>query len=152
MKLTAVVTLFFPMLAWADSNWLITPQEVSQESAWVEEHPSAMRLNAKPPTPGSPDIDLIAPANLGDPLKTPFPIHLVFKPKDGAAIKPGSFRILYGFLKLDITERLTGHAKVGPDGIEVQSADIPPGTHHLITRVSDDRGRQGESDFDFTVK
>lgn len=152
LKLAAAIALIFPVLAWADTNWLITPQEVSQETAWVEDHPSAMRLSAKPPTPGSPDIDLLAPSNLNDPIKAPFPIHLVFKAKDGAVIKPESFRILYGFLKLDITDRLTGHAKVGPDGIEVASADIPPGSHHLITRVSDDRGRQGETDFDFTVK
>lgn len=152
IKLVAAVSLISPILVMADSNWLITPQEVSHETAWVEAHPSAMRMSAKVPSAGSPDIDLVAPTNLEDPIKAPFPIHLVFKAKDGATIKPGTFRILYGFLKIDITDRLAGHAKVGPDGIEVKSADIPAGNHHLITRITDDRGRQGETDFEFTVK
>jgi hypothetical protein len=44
------------------------------------------------------------------------------------------------------------HAKVQPDGIEVAKAEIPPGTHRLFTRVSDDKGHQGEMEFDFTVQ
>jgi hypothetical protein len=136
----------------ANPTWLVTPDEVNQETAWRAVNPEPLMLRPKNVPPGKPDIAMVTPAVLADPLKTPFPIRIAFKAKDGAVIKPETFRALYGFLKVDITERLTGKAKVTMEGINVESAAIPSGSHRLVLRVSDDKNREGEAEIRFTVE
>lgn len=139
--------------AWAtEPAWLVTPEEVREDAAWAQQHPGAGEFAAKAFTPGAPAISMIAPASLAEPLKAPFPIRISFKAQDGAAIKPDSFRALYGFLKVDITDRLAAHAKIAPEGIDVERADIPAGSHRILLRISDDRDRQGETEIRFTVQ
>jgi hypothetical protein len=137
---------------WAEPAWLVTPDEVKQDAVWAQKNPAAEEFSPRAFAPGAPDISMVSPASLAEPLKAPFPIRISFKAQDGAAIKPESFRALYGFMKVDITERLAGRAKVGPEGISVDSANIPAGNHRLFLRVSDDRDRQGETEIRFTVQ
>lgn len=150
-KLLAAAAMAVPLIAWAEPNWLVTPQEAVQDAAWGASHPAPPKMRTRGLAPGTPDINVIAPASLKEPLKAPFPIRLAFKAKDGATIKPESFRALYGFLKIDITDRLAGRAKIGPEGIEVDKANIPAGNHRLVLRVSDDRDRDSEVELKFAV-
>lgn len=138
--------------AFAEPNWLVSPDEVKQDAAWVGKHGAPVAYRTRAFAPGVPEISVVSPASVSEPLKAPFPIKVTFKAKEGATIKPDSFRALYGFLKVDITDRLAGRAKVGPEGLTVESADIPAGNHRLMLRVSDDRDRQAETEIRFSVQ
>ncbi|MDD5248756.1 MAG: hypothetical protein PHY45_07215 [Rhodocyclaceae bacterium] len=151
-KWLALAAIACAAAALAQPTWLVTPDEARQDAAWAQQHPAADEFTTRAFAPGAPDISMVSPASLAEPLKAPFPIRIVFKAQDGATIKPESFRALYGFLKVDITERLAGRAKVGPEGISVDSANIPAGNHRIVLRVSDDRDRQGETEIRFTVQ
>ena len=50
-------------------------------------------------------IDVVEP-DTTKPIKSPFSIHVRFRPESGARIVPASFRVKYGWLNLDITQRL----------------------------------------------
>lgn len=133
----------------ADPAWLVTPDEAARDwkRSQIEDAPRV----AKSFVPGAPDLALVKPANLAEPLKAPFPINLAFKAKDGAAIVPESFKALYGTFRLDITDRIVRHAKVTAGGINLDKAEIPSGSHKLILQVKDDRNRQGEVELRFSV-
>ncbi len=151
-KWLGVVAMVCAGTALADPNWLISPEEVKQNAAWVGKHGEPVAYKTRAFSPGQPEISVVSPAAVSEPLKAPFPIRVTFKAKEGATIKPDSFRALYGFLKVDITDRLASRAKIGPDGISVESADIPAGNHRLMLRVSDDRDRQAETEIRFSVQ
>ena len=151
-KWLGVVAIVCSGAALAEQNWLVTPDEVKQEAVWEENNPAARTFRTRAFLEDSPDIILVTPVSLLEPLKAPFPIHVSFKAKDGAIVKPESFRVLYGFLKIDITERLASRARIGTEGASVENADIPAGNHRLVLRVSDDRGRQGETELRFSVQ
>lgn len=149
----AMMAVFCAQTCRAEPTWLITPDEVQQDSAAApktERKSGVFRTRAIPTS--APEIAVTAPVSLGEPLKAPFPIRVAFKAKDGAAIKPESFRAYYGFLKVDITERLAGKAQVTADGISVENANIPSGSHKLTLRVTDDRDRQAETEIRFSVQ
>jgi hypothetical protein len=139
-------------LANAQDVWLVTPEEVQREAAWAGTHPPSATRRTRAITPANPEIAVVKPESLAEPLKAPFPIQILFRAREGAVIVPESLRILYGFMRIDITERLTARAKVTPAGIVVESAAIPPGNHRLLIRVSDDRERQGEAELRFAVQ
>lgn len=103
------------------------------------------------PEPGAPVIELQTP-KLQDTLKAPFAIHLVFKAAEDAEVVPDSFKVLYGFLKLDITERITQHAKPTKDGLSVEQANIPAGSHKLLLQIRDSKNRQAEKTMSFNVE
>lgn len=66
-----------------------------------------MLQRSLPGPPPRPRIDLLRPVL--DPqlrLKSPFPIEVRFIPWLDAAIDPGSFRVLHGNLRLDVTARI----------------------------------------------
>lgn len=152
-KCLALAFVICTSAAWAgEPAWLVTPDEVREDATWAQKHPGAGEFAAKAFVPGAPAIAMVSPASLTEPLKAPFPIHISFKAQEGATIKPESFRALYGFLKVDITERLAGRTKIAPDGINVERADIPAGNHRILLRISDDRDRQGETEIKFSVQ
>ena len=64
---------------------------------------------------------------------------------------PDSFRVLYGVLKIDLTERLQAHARLSESGVVVEGAQMPQGTHRLLLRVADDKGRTAEQTVVFRV-
>lgn len=148
----ALATLAALPLAAAEPLWLVTPDEVRADAAWGQSNPASQPYRTRAFAPGLPEIAVVAPTSLAAPLTAPFPIRVVFKAQDGAAIKPDSFRAYYGFLKVDITERLAGRAKVGANGIDIESAAIPAGNHRLFLRVSDDRDRESEKEIRFSVQ
>lgn len=97
------------------------------------------------PVPRSlPGIEVLAPAADGRPVASPLRLQVAFLPPADARIVPGSFRILYGLLKLDVTERLQRHAKLSESGVVVEQAQVPQGTHRLLVRVADEKGRVAE--------
>ncbi|MBL8483037.1 MAG: hypothetical protein JNJ60_12635 [Rhodocyclaceae bacterium] len=130
---------------------LVGAEEVAREQAFLRDAPASQVLSKSMAVPGAPGIEIDAP-KLGAVLAAPFPIRVVFKPAEDAQILPDSFRVLYGFLGLDITQRVLKHVRPTPGGFSIERAEIPEGAHRLKMSVRDDRGRLGETEVNFTVQ
>ena len=114
--------------------------------------------NAKPPLPAkfvapkdAPLIELSAP-KLSAPVSSPTPIELKFQLTPPSAVKPETFKVLYGSFEIDITKRILNVAKVTETGVFVQEANLPKGKHKLLMVVEDNAGRRGNRSIDFKVK
>lgn len=93
-----------------------------------------------------PTIKLVNPAE----TKSPFDLKVKFQAHGGAAIEPGSVKVVY--LKspiVDITDRVKPF--VSPDGIDMAKAEIPAGRHTIRIDVKDSEGRAGSSTVELTV-
>jgi len=105
----------------------------------IEEEPAA----AASAQPGAPVIEVEAAA--ADATAEPgAPIRLVFKAAPDAHIVLGSFKVLYGFWRIDITSAILRHARPAAGGLVLEDAQIPRGEHKLLLQVRDDKDRQGE--------
>ena len=114
--------------------------------------------NAQPPfkaksvaTKYAPVIELSAP-KLSAAVSSPTPIELKFQPTPPSAVKPETFKVLYGSFEIDITKRILNVAKVTETGVFVQEANLPKGKHKLLMVVEDNAGRRGNRSIDFEVK
>lgn len=99
----------------------------------------------------APVIELSAP-KLSIPVSSPTPIELKFQPTPPSAVKPETFKVLYGSFEIDITKRILNVAKVTESGVYVQEANLPKGKHKLLMVVEDTAGRRGNRSIDFEVK
>ena len=99
----------------------------------------------------APLIELSAP-KLSAPVSSPTPIELKFQPTPPSAVKPETFKVLYGSFEIDITKRILNVAKVTESGVFVQGANLPKGKHKLLMVVEDTAGRRGNRSIDFEVK
>jgi hypothetical protein len=99
----------------------------------------------------APVIELSAP-KLSTPVSSPTPIELKFQPSPPSAVKPETFKVLYGSFEIDITKRILNVAKVTESGVFVQEANLPKGKHKLLMVVEDTAGRRGNRSLDFEVK
>ena len=114
--------------------------------------------NAKPPFTAksvapkdAPLIELSAP-KLSSPVSSPTVIEVKFQPTAPSAVKPETFKVLYGSFEIDITKRILNVAKVTETGVFVQEANLPKGKHKLLMVVEDNAGRRGNRSIDFEVK
>ena len=114
--------------------------------------------NAKPPFTAksvapkdAPLIELSAP-KLSAPVSSPTVIEVKFQPTAPSAVKPESFRVLYGSFEIDITKRILSLTKVTETGVFVQEASLPKGKHKLLMVVEDTSGRKGNRVIEFVVQ
>lgn len=124
---------------------------VSQEEAQAEKSaspPEAAQSGAG--KPNAPSIEVVEP-DLNKPIKSPFDIRIVFHVQSDASIDPSTFHARYGWLGVDITDRLVGHAKINASGISARGAEIPAGKYRLSLQIADTVGRVGMRSFDFTM-
>ncbi|MEK8045630.1 hypothetical protein [Ideonella margarita] len=128
-------------------DWLVTPDEVARSAAV----PMPVTLVAR--AAGAPAIEVLRPLleGNGTQVVSPVPIELRFKPAADAAIDVASFRVLYGAFRIDVTQRLLKSVVVRPDGLKVEQAAIPSGSHRLVVQVTDTLGRQGSRELNFSV-
>ncbi len=128
--------------------WLVLPQEaVDFRGQAGFDEPPALRPRAI-----NPAIDLIRPTGAAEgKLASPFPIQVAFRGMSDAEIDPSSFRVFYGALKIDITERIAGHVKITPSGFTLDQAKIPKGKHRLILQIQDTKQRVAERELRIDV-
>ena len=72
--------------------------------------------------------------------QSPLPLKVKFVARNNVAIDPASVKVTY--LKsqnVDLTERVKKHLTA--DGIDMASAEIPPGTHLLRINLKDKQDR-----------
>jgi hypothetical protein len=80
-----------------------------------------------------------------------FPLKVVFEPRGGSKIDPGSVEVTY--LKnpaVDLTSRVKSGIRT--DGIDLASVTAPAGDHPIRISVRDDEGRQGSLVINLSVK
>jgi hypothetical protein len=101
----------------------------------------------------APTITVVKPDHSA-PIQPPVDIDVEFKPTEGSTIDVGSLKVLYGFLKLDITQRIlkAPGVQVSADGLKANGAQLPAGSHKLLIEIADNLGRVGRQTLEFTVK
>ena len=102
--------------------------------------------------PRGPAIQVVDPQSLDLPLKNPFKMEVLFKPQQGATLDFTSFKVLYGFLKLDITDRLLKEATKTPTGIKLANVDVPSGRHKLLLSIKDSQWHLSAKEIIFKVE
>jgi hypothetical protein len=103
------------------------------------------------PQPGAPRIELVSPDTRA-PVSVPTRIHVKFASEAPAEPRPETFKVLYGALRIDITQRLLGVARVTREGILVPDATLPAGKHQLQMILTDSAGRETRQTLAFTVQ
>ena len=99
-----------------------------------------------------PRIEVLRPdLQRSDELRSPLPVEVRFHAKPGAKINRDSFRAYYGMFRIDVTQRLLAHAEITGDGIRVDDAELPEGSHRLLLRIEDDAQRVGERELRFVI-
>ncbi len=130
-------------------GWLVTPSEAVEfggEAGYNE--PAALRPRAVVPL-----IDLLRPEPAADlKVKAPFAIAVQFRGQADAPIEPSTFKVLYGALKIDITQRITKFVTVTREGFTLENANIPTGKHRLILQVQDAKQRVAERELRVEVE
>lgn len=146
------------VMAWAGSAKaaggfdLITADEAMATAQAEATRPEIRtRQVPPPPRPNMPAIRVVSPNATGAAVAAPVRIEVAFTPAPGARIVPSSFRVLYGLLKIDLTERLRQHATVTESGVVVDGAKVPDGQHRLILQVADDKGNTAEQELRIRV-
>jgi len=144
-----VASLSTTTLTLAGPLALVTQEEVRAESqAQIKEPPRTRSL----PVPGAPKIHVLQPVIAGAPLHNPIRIELQFSSTSDADIDPGTFRAYYGFLRIDLTERILKNVRVAKSGLKIENAEIPPGKHRLFLRITDSKERATETEVRFVVE
>ncbi len=146
----AVALWASPGLAAAAGFDLVTAAEAQQAAQAEKTLPPPVRTRNLP-RPDAPAITVLSPSAPGTPVAAPLRIEVAFQPAAGARIVPSSFRVLYGLLKIDLTERLRQHATVSEAGLLVEGAKVPDGQHRMFIQVADDKGNTGEQELRFRV-
>ena len=125
---------------------LISKEEFEQDSA----APRIRGFIAPATQAGAPVIEVDQPDETKS-INVPVTIRLRFRPQAGAIIDLTSFRATYGWLGIDITQRILEHAQVNTSGLVANGADIPAGHHKVTLQVADNMHRVGMRTFEFTV-
>jgi hypothetical protein len=102
------------------------------------------------PMAGAPTIELVSP-DVRQPLTGAVNIVVRWAATDGASIDLSSFRVLYGRLRIDVTERLAAHAKLSPTGLEAPNATLPEGSHRLTIQIADNLKRVARHEVNLEV-
>ena len=125
---------------------LVTPEEMRASAAAI-----AIYEAKSVPAPEAPQIELLRP-NLLAPVVSPTAIELRFKASPDSQVRPESFRVLYGRLRLDITSRLLQSTRITQQGMHVDQATLPQGSHRLLLSIEDTLGRRGHTQLDFNIQ
>jgi hypothetical protein len=139
-----IAAILFAACSALPAQMLVTEEEAAASRAARE--PPAMRVLR---VPGAPSIEVLA-LDLAAPVPTP--IRVRFEPSSPATIRPESFRVRHGTLRLDITGRITAASQVTALGIDVAEATLPKGPHRQFVEVQDSMGRTSERVLPFAVR
>jgi hypothetical protein len=130
---------------------LLSAREYSDEQA-ARAAPGA-KFTLRAADFNAPTVKVLKPNN-STPIQPPVDIEVHFAAAQGATINISTLKILYGFLKLDVTERIlkASGVEVSPEGLKASGAQLPRGSHKLLIEVADNLGRIGRQPVEFTVQ
>jgi hypothetical protein len=95
-------------------------------------------------------VVIVSPSPAAGTIKSPLILKVRFESHGTSKIDVDS--VLVTYMKkpaVDLTQRIKPF--VGATGIDVEDAEVPPGTHTLRVNVTDTEGRSGWADFTFSV-
>jgi hypothetical protein len=127
--------------------WALVSEAEAAASAALGLPPVARSL----PAGTAPRIEVLSPSETAA-LRPPLSIRLRFAPAPGARVDAGSFRALYGALRLDVTDRIRARARIDAEGLAAEEVALPAGQHRILLSVADDQGRRGERDFRLRIE
>jgi hypothetical protein len=134
LVLSALFLIAFAPTGRAGEVVLITSEEASLPPA------ADVSLGERAITRG-PGVSQVLPGS-NEPASPPLPLKISFAARNGVPIDPASVRLTY--LKrpnVDLTARVKPF--ITADGIQIDRAAVPAGTHVLRIDVRDARGRTG---------
>jgi hypothetical protein len=130
---------------------LLTTREYQSELA-AQKAPSA-KFAPRAADFNAPTITVVKPS-AASPIQPPVDIDVRFQPAQGASVNVASLKIMYGFLKLDITQRIlqAPGVQVTAQGLRASGAKLPAGSHKLLIEVADNYGRTARQPIEFVVQ
>jgi hypothetical protein len=146
LRLMALAIATLPVVSSAEEPLLLVTEAEMQASLAAPE-PLFPRFT---PEPGAPRILVDAP-KLNTSVSSPTTLKLRFEPESGTSIRPETFKVRYGSLRIDITTRITGSTTVTEQGLAVDKAALPRGRHTLIIAIEDGVGRLSERQLQFEI-
>jgi hypothetical protein len=97
------------------------------------------------------DIVPVYPAPKSGAVQSPFNFRVKFRSHGNTEIDLDSLVVVYKKIpEIDLTQRLRPF--VQPDGINMPSAEVPPGAHRILIFLRDSVGHGGEADIRFEVE
>jgi hypothetical protein len=136
---------------------LVTPAEAARDRELRPKNealdmPEVARSRSVPGTgaPAALAIRVLLPTPQAS-VTAPLRIELAFDAPPGVRVVPSSFRVLYGVLKIDLTERLRRFSTINERGVVVDQAVVPDGLHRLYLQVADDKGNVAEQELRLRV-
>lgn len=129
---------------------LVTEAEAREDQVAAQLHGLPPRTRGLPRL-DAPAIRVLNPTAAAMPVAAPLRIEAAFEAAPGTRIVPTSFRLLYGLLKIDLTERLRDHARVSEGGVVISGARVPNGQHRMFLQVADDKGSTTEHELRLRV-
>jgi hypothetical protein len=119
---------------------------ITTDEAAMPDDPVKMRGISR-----GPKITLVNPAATAGMIRSPFNLRIRFESHGGARIDPDSIVVTYRKRPaIDLTQRM--QAFIAPTGISVDSAEIPPGEHHIRVDVKDTDGQASSTEFTITIE
>jgi hypothetical protein len=118
---------------------LISPEEASRP-----------RVSARGPSFGrGPSVDVASPRS-DETVRAPIRVRILFVAHGGTQVDLRKARIVY---MVDPLVDLTGRLKpyLTSDGLEIDEADVPPGSHQILIWLFDTDGNESKSYVDFTI-
>ena len=83
-------------------------------------------------------------------MPSPLSLRVKFQIRNNVEIDLASIKLTYLKARpIDLTDRIKAHIK--PDGIEMNGAEVPPGTHSLRLDLKDKQGRVAAAIIKLTV-
>ena len=118
---------------------------ISDEEAAMPDDPTKMRGISR-----GPKILLINPAATAGLIRSPFNLRIRFESHGGTQIDTDSIVITYRKRPaIDLTQRMKPF--IQPTGVSLDSAEIPPGEHHIRVDVKDTDGQSSSAEFTIKV-
>lgn len=153
MNVKWCVLLLVCLSASANAFTLVSEQEFAEEVNLARNRPkmpSTSQFNAKSIDTALPRIVFDKPLQNGV-VSAPLDVVVKFIPESGSEIVPGSLKVFYGFMKLDITDRIIKRAQINNNALVATGAEIPAGSHKLLLEIRDNKNRVGRANLSFEV-
>ncbi|NOQ16404.1 MAG: hypothetical protein GQ581_05050, partial [Methyloprofundus sp.] len=123
MILAVFMSATFSVFA-AEGFQLVSEAEYREQISFARPYVKTRGFNTSPK--GSPEISINKPS-ISSAVTSPTNIEISFKASDGAKIDVESLEVLYGWLSLNITDRIREHAELSAEGLLASNVNLPDG-------------------------